>query len=85
MLRHLVRKWNAVRPGQWRPPDHIEQPLRSELYSAEQMELHGEVLAETHRDARAHGADRLLPRLAENEVVLVHACKRCRGDRGERR
>jgi len=75
MLRYLVRKWKAVRPGQWRPPDHIEQPLRSELYSAEQMEQHGEVLAESHRDARAHGADRLLPRLAENEVVLVHACK----------
>jgi cellobiose phosphorylase len=75
MLRYLVRKWKAVRPGQWRPPQHIEQPLRSELYSAEQMEQHGEVLAESHRDARAHGADRLLPRLAENEVVLVHACK----------
>ena len=28
----------------------------SELFSADQMEQHGEVLAESHKDARAHGA-----------------------------
>ncbi|HSE13395.1 MAG TPA: cyclic beta 1-2 glucan synthetase, partial [Rudaea sp.] len=39
------------------------------------MEQHGEKLAESHKDARAHGTDQLLPRLAENEVVLVNACK----------
>ena len=76
MLGYLVRKWREARgsvPG--RTPDRSEQPLRSELYSADQMEQHGEILAESHKDTRARGDDRLLPRLAENELVMMQACK----------
>jgi cellobiose phosphorylase len=48
----------------------VEPPLRSELYSSEQMEKHGRNLAGTHRLASGRAPDRLLARLAENEVIL---------------
>ena len=50
-----------------------EPPLRSELFSADQMEQHGKNLAAAHRLAPGR-ADRLLTRLAENEGVLVEVC-----------
>ena len=50
-----------------------ELPLRSELFSREQMEQHGRTLAASHRIATDHAADQLLPRLAENESVLLEA------------
>ena len=49
-------------------------PLRAELFSADQMEQHGKVLASAHKLTPHRGPDRLLPRLAANEVVLVDAC-----------
>ena len=45
-------------------------PLRSELFSAEQMEQHGRRLAESHALARGRVPDPLLPRLADNEQIL---------------
>ncbi|HEY8250285.1 MAG TPA: glucoamylase family protein [Burkholderiales bacterium] len=48
-----------------------ESPLRSELYSADQMERHGEVLAAAHKLRPGRTRDVLLKRLAENEGVLV--------------
>ncbi len=53
-----------------RPSTVAEAPLRSELYNADQLERHGRTLAEFHRLARGR-TDLLLPRLAENERVLV--------------
>ncbi|HET7032322.1 MAG TPA: cyclic beta 1-2 glucan synthetase, partial [Casimicrobiaceae bacterium] len=53
-----------------------ELPLRSELFSADQMEQHGRSLAAAHRVTSRRGADQLLPRLAANEAVLVDACNR---------
>jgi cellobiose phosphorylase len=50
-----------------------ELPLRSELYSADQMERHGEALAAAHRLRPGRTRDRLLRRLTENEGVLVGA------------
>jgi cyclic beta-1,2-glucan synthetase len=55
-----------------RVPD--EPPLRSELFSADQMEQHGGNLARAHRIAPGRAPDRLLARLAENEDVLVEVC-----------
>src|SRR5690349_15109450 len=76
MFDYLARKWKGERAAHLgRPQDRSEQPLRSELYSADQMEQHGETLADSHRDVRAHGPDQLLPRLAENEQVLIQACE----------
>ncbi|MGZ5618472.1 MAG: cyclic beta 1-2 glucan synthetase, partial [Usitatibacter sp.] len=51
-----------------------EPPLRSELFSADQMEQHGKDLAVAHRLAPGRAPDQLLTRLAENEVVLVEVC-----------
>ncbi|MBC8022038.1 MAG: cyclic beta 1-2 glucan synthetase, partial [Burkholderiales bacterium] len=51
-----------------------EPPLRSELFSAEQMEQHGKALAAAHTLAPGRGRDRLLARLADNESVLVRIC-----------
>ena len=52
-----------------RVPD--EPPLRSELYSADQMERHGRGLAAAHQLARGRAPDLLLARLAENAHILV--------------
>jgi cyclic beta-1,2-glucan synthetase len=48
-----------------------DAPLRSELFNADQMERHGRNLAATHRLAPGRAPDHLLPRLAENERVLL--------------
>jgi cyclic beta-1,2-glucan synthetase len=55
-------------------PD-AEPPLRSELYSADQMALHGEVLAATHKLIPGQAPDLLLARLADNESTLVDVCQ----------
>src|SRR5512135_59031 len=51
-----------------------EPPLRSELFSADQMEQHGKTLATTHTLGAKRVRDRLLTRLAQNESVLLEAC-----------
>ena len=48
-----------------------ELPLRSELFSADQMELHGKILAGVHQLKLGRPRDRLLARLAENETLLL--------------
>jgi cellobiose phosphorylase len=48
-----------------------EPPLRSELFSADQMKQHGKILAASHQLSRGPARDRLLRRLAENEGVLI--------------
>jgi len=52
-----------------------EPPLRAELFSVSQLEHHARTLAAWHRvePAGRGGADRLLPRLAANEVALRDA------------
>ena len=53
-----------------------EPPLRSELFSADQMAQHGKALAAAHQLASGRAADQLLDRLAANEATLVEVCKR---------
>ncbi|MHB8066739.1 MAG: GH36-type glycosyl hydrolase domain-containing protein [Desulfobaccales bacterium] len=48
-----------------------EPPLRSELFSAEQMEQHGKTLAGSHQLSPGGPQGRLLKRLAENKDVLI--------------
>ena len=50
-----------------------ELPLRAELFSAEQMESHGRILASKHKLSPRSLRDQLLARLANNETVLVGA------------
>ncbi len=48
-----------------------DAPLSAELFSAEQMAQHGTSLAASHELTSSRAPDRLLPRLAANEKVLV--------------
>jgi cyclic beta-1,2-glucan synthetase len=50
--------------------DHDTELLRSELFSIEQLKRHAVMLANQHRIEPRPGADRLLPRLDDNERVL---------------
>ncbi|MGO9177432.1 MAG: hypothetical protein ACLQED_15035, partial [Desulfobaccales bacterium] len=48
-----------------------EPPLRSELFSADQMKQHGKTLAGSHQLSPGRPEGRLLNRLAENRAVLI--------------
>jgi cyclic beta-1,2-glucan synthetase len=75
-LTGAFRKITAVlrsRRLPWEPNDE-KPPLRSELFSADQMEQHGKTLAAQHSVARGKTPDPLLARLAENEIALVGVC-----------
>ncbi|HEY1064465.1 MAG TPA: hypothetical protein VGE52_00085, partial [Pirellulales bacterium] len=50
-----------------------DQPLRAEILSLDQLERHGRALANWHQIAAKPGADRLLPRLAENGQLIHEA------------
>ncbi len=51
-----------------------ELPLRSELFSADQMERHGRALARSHKIGKGRAVDLLLARLSSNEQLLARAC-----------
>ena len=51
-----------------------EPPLRSELFSADQMERYGRTLAAAHRLSPRRTQGQLLERLAANEDVLIDVC-----------
>lgn len=51
----------------------VEGPLRSQLFSVEQMERHGEALARQHQVRARAGPERLLGRLGENAGLLDDA------------
>ncbi len=51
-----------------------EQPLRTPLLSADQLEQYGKTLADSHRLAPVSGPDQLLARLAANEETLIRVC-----------
>ncbi len=48
-----------------------EPPLRSELFSADQMKQHGKTLAGSHQLSSGGPQGRLLKRLAENRAILI--------------
>ncbi len=62
------RTWWRDRLGFGSPND--QTPLRAELYSADQMEQHGKVLAARHVTQRSGAKNRLLKRLDENQQIL---------------
>ena len=70
---HLTQFRGRLRSsGLSQKPISEELPLRSELFTAEQMERHGKTLAAAHR-VMPGAQDLLLPRLASNESVLIGA------------
>ncbi|MBS1211227.1 MAG: beta-(1,2)-glucan production associated transrane protein, partial [Proteobacteria bacterium] len=75
-LIESLHQWIASlreRSWHWAAIDN-EQPLRSELFSADQMEQHGNALATQHKLALGRAPDQLLPRLAANEAALIGVC-----------
>ena len=69
-LRAILRQKSLTR----RSPE-TEPTLRSELFSADQMDVYGAVLARRHRSSELSRANSLLARLADNETVLAHSCE----------
>ncbi|MNZ04322.1 N,N'-diacetylchitobiose phosphorylase [compost metagenome] len=65
----LVRWRTAFRHFEYEPD------LRSDLFSAEQMEQHGPLLAGLHRLSTLRTPDGLLQRLADNEAALASSCR----------
>lgn len=70
------RQWTGSFITRFRKPDpaFTEQPLRSELFSAQQMEQYGGMLAKSHKLSDKKTPDHLLKRLADNERVLRSTC-----------
>ncbi|HEY6000989.1 MAG TPA: glucoamylase family protein, partial [bacterium] len=64
-MRQRLRRANLAKKTADREP-----PLRSELFSTDQMEQHGRTLAGLHRLTPGHAPDQLLARLSENEGIL---------------
>jgi cellobiose phosphorylase len=52
-----------------------ELPLRSELFSTEQMKQHGNNLAATHQLTNKKATEKLLDRLHDNEDILIETIK----------
>ena len=52
-----------------------ELPLRAELFGSDQMKQHGRILANTHELSLKRLPDNLLPRLSDNEAVLIDVCR----------
>ena len=71
IIGNLSQLWARL-PGN--SPAHkrfgAEPPLRSELFSASQMEQRGKTLATAHTVRENHAPEKLLTRLSENESVL---------------
>jgi cyclic beta-1,2-glucan synthetase len=53
-------------------PTAIDAPLRSELFSTQQLEQHARMLAGQHQVTSRSPPKELLPRLTENEKILRH-------------
>jgi cellobiose phosphorylase len=70
-LERLVNWYQTVGSNGHLQPPADEEPLRAELYSVNQLEHHAQVLAGWHELATGVAPDRLIPRLEENEQVLV--------------
>ncbi|HWQ95366.1 MAG TPA: glucoamylase family protein, partial [Gammaproteobacteria bacterium] len=71
MLQLKTRVHGSGVPRKYR---NEEPPLRSELFSADQMEQHGKNLAASHTLTPKRQQDQLLTRLAANEAVLIGVC-----------
>ncbi len=52
-------------------PGPKEAPFRSELYSSDQMDRHGKILAQSHTLLQKTSPDKLLKRLGDNDKALL--------------
>src|ERR1051326_801933 len=70
----FFHRGGRLRTSIWKPKNDEQAPLRSELFSKEQMRQHGKSLAALHSVHLGHAPDRLLARLADNERILNETC-----------
>ncbi|WP_305804823.1 glycoside hydrolase family 94 protein [Stenotrophomonas sp. YIM B06876] len=78
LARRIRRLRVGFRPGasRSRPRQQLREPiLRSELFSAEQMDVYGAALASAHRSGPCSPGNWLLQRLAANEALLARSCE----------
>jgi cyclic beta-1,2-glucan synthetase len=78
-------RWQAWVPGHARPRLRAsEPPLRSELFSGEQLVRHAKALASAHETTLSESSNQLLKRLALNEEILRdfnrHAVSAAKGE-----
>jgi cyclic beta-1,2-glucan synthetase len=69
LLRLMSWRRSTDRESLSKPSD--EPPLRAELFSIDQLERHAKAIAAAHQLAAGRARDKLLPRLDENERVLI--------------
>jgi cellobiose phosphorylase len=75
ILESWLRLRSMLRGGRLTREDAAQElPLRSELFSADQMERHGRALARSHKINSGRAPDLLLARLSSNEQLLLQAC-----------
>lgn len=72
VLKHWQRLVRRIAGAPDRTAD--ESPLRARLFSAEQMERHGQSLARIHRVGPSSAPDLLLERLGQNKELIERAC-----------
>jgi cyclic beta-1,2-glucan synthetase len=70
----FFHRGGRLRTSMWKPKHAEQAPLRSELFSKEQMRQHGKSLAALHSVDLGRAPDRLLARLADNENILNETC-----------
>lgn len=68
-MLHIWNNIHGMNPAQKFTVDEL--PLRGELFSADQMRLHGRTMAGMHKVTTGHHRGILLARLAENESLLL--------------
>src|SRR3979409_1040013 len=68
-LERLV-SWRQSQNGD-QLPQNDEQPLRDELFNVDHLERHAVGLASSHRLTTGRRPDKLIPRLHDNEAILV--------------
>jgi cyclic beta-1,2-glucan synthetase len=66
-------RWNTARRGNARARKYgeDERPLRSDLFTRDQMHQHGKALAASHKSGTGCSPDLLLRRLGQNKDVLI--------------
>ncbi|MEW6516646.1 MAG: glucoamylase family protein [candidate division FCPU426 bacterium] len=72
-IKSIIQLKLRPSPGEIAQQLGQEQPLRAELFSVEQMMEYAKKLVQLHALESARGPDRLLPRLNENEKLLLEA------------
>lgn len=70
---HILDRLGLWTGAAGKEAEKVEEPLRAQLFNAEQMEVHGRALARTHRLRTHPRNEHLLNRLAENERLLGNA------------